>query len=406
MIYTSSNTALQAIDTFDPPTVSSIRYSMEISTNTDVADVTLTVTHDGINTSEIQYGSSLSNTTPLVLTTDIVGNTGYVYAQPTSNVTTFKIDRTDVATQVYADNINSGQAIPGNTGFGIVFGESSTVRQADNNQYSRGNHFYGESVEQLPNLLGDWSSWNNSDLSSVGNTYTISSSSFNDNYQYQEIPVTKGKVYKISVTCYYEVPTDINAIIDNQISVGIPAVKVGTTQGNGGLFNYQATTSSATITGIFAPDSDSIWVTAGYGQLNSRLIISDIYVVEVGPFNTYDQDQGTVYVKWSALPINSKILTFTATDSTTQTVSISSDNTVIITCNSIVVNSGMQSATNKLLFTYSSDGMTASLNGGLVANASAVPLRKVYKIDFNNVPTEFSYVPELLSNTSIVEIST
>lgn len=399
---------IQIIDTFDPPSVSSIHYDIQVTSNSLIYNIKLDLTHNGYSTSEYQIGFSDTNNAPMEITSGIIGNTGYIYAEPPSadGIVTFKLVRSDILTELYGDNINSGKAILGNTGFGVVFGTNNTsiVRQANNNQWSKSTTFYGTNIEQLPYVSSNnWISYNNSVLTYDPNM-RITTSSYSDNYQYQEIDVEVGKVYKVTISGYYIEP---ELIIAKQVnnSVGIPAIKIGQSMGSADLFNYQFELSQNGTDFVFVPTKNKIYISIGYGKSNSQTVITNFNIVEVGPFNTYDQNKGTVYLSWNVLPINTNLVSFATTGGKTQTISISSSNTVIITQNTEVVNSGIQLLTNKLALVYSNNGIIASLNGANVANNIVLPLTTISSCNINTSVSVFSYVPELLTEASIIEIT-
>lgn len=404
--YISSNTSLQVIDTFDVPTVSSIKYEIQIASNTEISTSTFSVTHDGTSTSEFQMGISDTGTRPIEITSDITDYVGYIRATPNYDVTTFKMVRTDVLCNNYSENTMSGKTILGDIGFGVSFDtNSATVRQDGNNQYGDPYMMFGEYIEQNPELLNTvWQSENFSVISATNNTYTITSSSFTNNYQYKVIPVQVGKVYQISGNSYY-IPTEDDSIGRGQGTTGTPAIRVGDTPGSADLFQTIPVETSTAFSGQFTPSSNTIYVSAGFGKLNTKLVIDELSLKEVSPFNTYDQNMGTFYMSWDSFAANSNILKLSAMDGSIQTVSISSDNNVIITCNSGIVHSGLQLTANKLVFTYSPDGINASLNGGLMSDTSILPTKQIYKLEVINIPHELSYVPEVLSTTRITEIS-
>jgi hypothetical protein len=402
----------QYIDTFDPAAVSSIHYDIQVTSDSLIYDIKLDVTHNGYSTSEYQVGFSDTNTAPMEIITNIFGNSGYIIAQPPTNdgVVTFKMVRSDIKTDLYGDNMKSGRAILGNTGFGVSFAganSTSTVRQSSNNQWTKGVAFYGTEIEQLPYVSSNtWISYNNSVLTYDTNYTYITSSSYNENYQYQEIDVVVGKVYALNIIGEYTPPDPILAKQENTSSVGIPAIKIGHTRGGADLFNYQFEQYGGGVTpAIFVPTKDKIYVSIGYGKLNSVVKLTDFYIIEVSPFNTYDQHKGTMYLSWSALPINSNLVSFSTVDGRTQTISISSSNTVIITQNTAVVNSGIQLLTNKLAFVYSNTGIIASLNGNSVIDSTILPLTTVTTVDINTSASIFSYVPEVLIEADIIEIT-
>jgi len=65
IIYQSTNTDFQTIDTFELPELHSINYEIHIITPTEDQVSSLSVIHDGVTTSEIQKSFTQTNTAPI-----------------------------------------------------------------------------------------------------------------------------------------------------------------------------------------------------------------------------------------------------------------------------------------------------------------------------------------------------
>ena len=417
LIYISTNTASQAIDTFDPPTEQSLIYEIVTYTNTDISTIHLTLNHDGVSTAEYQSGFSLSNTRPLIFSTDIDTSnssqyTGRILVTPSTAQTTFKISRTPVLCNLYSENTTSGRMIHSNTGMGIHFASNTmTVRQENNNFFGNVYNFMSSNTlgpsSQNPELLTTWISTSGSGISINNTVLTITSSAVTNNYQYQEIDVEVGKVYKLSGNAYYADSDTPNAYIETEIARQIPSIRIGSTPSAIDYYNFQPTTSDTSFSTTFAPTTDKVYISIGNGKLNSILVANNISFKEASPFNSYDYTQGTIYTKWNAVAAGNTLHTFNTTDGYTRRAYIDSSNNLIITCNDVTVNCGAQSTTNKVVYTYSNGSIIASLNGGaIVSNVIITPISKVANLAFTSLPLEFSYMAEVLSNTTIVGIST
>lgn len=414
-IYVSNTTGLQTLDTFSPAEIHSIAYEITTATNTDVSVTTVHVTHDGVNTAEYQLSQSLSNNQPLEFVTDISSSTGRLRANVVTAQTTFKISRTDVLCNVYSENTPSGRMIFGNTGFGMSIVASAnnlTVRQANNKVFTAPNTYLSANVlgpiASGPALLSsNWISYNNNELSTNGEYLVATTSSFTENFQYQEISVEVGRAYSVSANIFFTNPDTINALEYVNLSRGIPALRVGSALGGSDLFDYQCTNTETAVSTTFIPTTNSIFVSFGSGLINSQVFVRNIKCNEAVPFHTYEQFNGTVYVKWSAVAAGNTLLKFDTADTASyRSISIDGSNNVIITQGDNSVNCGSQSATNKLAFTYTNTSIVASLNGGAVVSNTTSSFNGVKTCTFTSLPTEFSSVPALLSNTRIVEIST
>jgi len=82
IVYTSTNTSLQAIDTFNLPTEKIIQYDVYVTAGNTTHLSTLDISHDGIQTSEYQYSMAKNGITPLEYIVSIANNVGIVSVTP------------------------------------------------------------------------------------------------------------------------------------------------------------------------------------------------------------------------------------------------------------------------------------------------------------------------------------
>ena len=138
VVYTSTNTSSQAIDTFDLPTEKIINYKIHVVAGNTTYYSTLDVTHDGILTSEQQYALAKSGITPLELVVSIANNAGIVNVTPTVIPTIFSIEKNVVQCNLYSENTLSGRNIKTAEGVGIYFSGANniTIRQTENNIFT------------------------------------------------------------------------------------------------------------------------------------------------------------------------------------------------------------------------------------------------------------------------------
>ena len=159
MIITTTNTALQTIDTFDLPTEKTVHYKVHIASGNTTYYTTLDISHDGIQASEQQVALIKSGITPLELTVSIANNSGAVSVTPAVIPTTFSIERTAINCNVYSENTLSGRNIKTAEGLGIYFNGANnlTIRQSNNNVFTYANAYVTSEVmgpiETKSNLL-------------------------------------------------------------------------------------------------------------------------------------------------------------------------------------------------------------------------------------------------------------
>ena len=399
--YLSTNTSTQVIDTFDPAAVLSLNYRIQVSTANDTSISYLDVVHNGISTTDYQIGTALSNTRPIPMFTDIQSFIGDLKVTPKAGNTIFTVTRNANPTNVYGENVASGKILPSNTGVGISFASpaSMIVRQENNNQYMTVGSSVGPTTT-LSELIMDWTAVNGSRWD--GNT--IVSSSIAGNYQYVEIPVEDGKVYTLDANCYIIEAQSQTNIVGPYSSSGNPTITIGDTIGSSEYLYFLPDIASTQKTTNFSSTSNSVYVAIGNGALDSKIIIDSISVKECVPFDTFNQYEGTIVLKWSAIAADSTVLNLTSLDSLYHKVTVDSSNNIIIYNGSNIVNCAAQHTTNKLAFSYSNTGISASVNGADVVSGSFDTINKIITASFeSNHISEFVYIPS--SNTNIVELS-
>jgi hypothetical protein len=405
IIYVSSNTDPQVIDTISLPEVHSVHYTIHASCNTNISVSKCHVTHDGINIGDTQSGFTQSNTQPLEYSTDITDYTGRLLVTPSANVTTFTIYRDSIDCNVYSENTQSGRLIPGTEGFSLELTNivhTSTVRQANNNQYTGANTFiYADALgpiatkdEKLDNTNFEdnsvWIPYNDIILTpGITDGSLVSYNNF-DNFYYQTISVVPGRNYRISG--YASTSTD-------------SSIRVSSSLENNDLIDYKVPTANTAFNIPFAPVTDTVYFSIGHGSTGSILNIGNVSLKETAPFHTYDQTQGTIYVKWNNIPVDNNLLFFNALDANTRSIHISSSDIVIITESETDVNVGIQNGVNKLAFSYSDGSISACLNGGSVVTVPVNVINNVYNMDIIHTLLEFSYVPEVLPADTLIRMT-
>ena len=405
IMYTATNTSLQTIDTFDLPTEKIINYKIHATAGNTYWYTTLDVNHNGITVSEQQVALAANGVTPLELAVSIANNMGIVNVTPTVIPSTFTIDRQVIASNLYSENTLSGRNIQTTEGLGIFFSGANniSIRQANNNQFTYANAYITSGVmgpiKTKTNLLSDWIQANGSIQTSNGNYLVAVSSGQKDNSLTQTIPVSVGKRYILTGNAYYTTDQNFSAQGPDRDS-GASRIEIGSSFGDNSLGGYIGTTSEAAFSIIFEPTSDTIHISAGFGDINNRLYIQNFDLKEYVPFHTYNQDAGSIYIKWSAVAAGNTILSLNS-DVANNRVFVDGSNNIFIN----TVNCGAQQATNKIALSYNANGIVASRNGNAVVTSTSVLNKLIANAVFASIPFEFAYMSSTISNTMLVALS-
>jgi hypothetical protein len=397
----TTNTSSQTIDTFDLPTEKIVNYKIHVTAGNTYWYTTLDVNHNGITVSEQQTALAANGVTPLELTVTIANNVGIVNVTPTVIPSSFTIDRQVIASNLYSENTLSGRNILTEEGLGIFFNGANniTIRQSNNNQFTHANVYVTSSVmgpiKTKNNLLTNWTSVNGS----IFAANTIISSGQRDNCQTEEISVSPGRRYILTGNAYYTTDQNFSAQQEDR-DTGPSRIEVGTNFGDNDLGGYIATTTEAAFSIIFAPTTNTVHVSAGFGDINNRLFIEDYELKEYVPFHTYNQDEGSIYIKWDAVAAGNTVLSLNS-DTTNNRVFVDGSNNIFIN----TVNCGAQQATNKIAFSYNANGIVASRNGNDVVVSTSILNKLIANAVFASVPSEFAYMSSALSNTQLVVLS-
>lgn len=414
IIYTSTNTALQALDTFSLPEEVSLRYTVRVQSKNEKSVSVIDIVHDGTDTGYTQHGTSLSGS-PISISSDISNYEGRLLVTPNDEPTTFFISREFLTANQYGESTVSGSNILSNSGIGIDYTaaiNTMTIRQSNNNFYGDPAEFVVANtlgpVQTLSELLiNGWNSQNESVLVSENTSVIVVRSSGRfDNFQYQEIDVEPNTLYRITGNTYHQLSEDFIVRQSSFAQPGVPFIRVGSELGGFDYLNYKTTDTSTSFDQSFITTGSKVYVMAGYGTLNSNCIVQNVSLKKSAPFHTFDDTQGAFYLSWDAVSVNDTLLTITSLDGTEQTVYIDSSNSIIISYPSENVNCGSQAITNKLAFSYANGEVISSLNGAAVqANAITSFVTNVDIVTFNEEPRQFAYMDSPVSNTELMELS-
>jgi hypothetical protein len=397
----TTNTSSQTIDTFDLPTEKIVNYKIHVTAGNTYWYTTLDVNHNGITVSEQQVALAANGVTPLELTVSIANNVGIVNVTPTVIPSSFTIDRQVIASNLYSENTLSGRNIQTEEGLGIFFNGANniTIRQANNNQFTYANVYVTSStlgpIKTKNDLLTEWTSVNGS----IFAANTIISSGQKDNCQSEEISVSPGRRYILTGNAYYTTDQNFSAQQEDR-DTGPSRIEIGTNFGDNNLGGYIATLTDDAFSIIFAPTTNTVHVSAGFGDINNRLFIQNYELKEYAPFHTYNQDAGSIYIKWNAVAAGNTVLSLNS-DVANNRVFVDGSNNIFIN----TVNCGAQQATNKIAFSYNANGIVASRNGNTVVISTSVLNKLIANAVFASVPSEFAYMSSALSNTQLVVLS-
>lgn len=402
-VYTSANTSAQVLDTFDIATEKMITLDIHVVSKTDSSVSRMVITTDGITTSETQEAVSVNSIKPDEITTSVNNYVGEIKCTPSTHPTTFTMVKTVTAANLYAEHTVSGKNIRHAEGVGIYFqggANNMTVREANLNFFGDANA-YVTSNTLGPRMTGvelysanSLVSYNGSSLSSNGNYTTVVSSGQHRNTQYLELPCVPGQRYRVQANAFF-VPSTV--IYNGSAVQGqAPAISVGSSIAAEDIAIKEVTQTEATYTVDFTATSTTAFVSLGFGVVGTELRFRSASIKQLNPFPTYNQSNGTFYFKWSSVAAGSNVAVMDS-----NRVYVDSSNNVFIN----TVNCGAQQSTNKLAYSYTTDTVIYSYNGAAAVQQSATYYREVSELDFQTIPSEFSYVPVPVSNTTLIELT-
>lgn len=405
LIYTSTNTSSQTIDTFNLPTEKVVNYKVHVAAGNTTWYTTLDINHNGIQTSEQQYALAQTGITPLELVVSIANNIGIVNVTPTVIPTTFSIERSSVACNLYSENTLSGRNIKTEEGLGIYFNGANniTIRQSNNNVFTYVNTYITSNslgpIQTKENMISDWTQANGSILVTDGDYQIAVSSGQKDNCLTQQISVSPGKIYILTGSLYYTTDQNYSIRLEDRDS-GPSRLEIGDNFGDNDYGDYIATDTETPVSIIFSPAANNIYVSAGFGDINNRLYIKNLQLKEYVPFHTYNQDAGTLYIKWNSVAAGNTLVSLNSS-TTNNRIYVDASNNIFINS----VNCGAQQTTNKLAFSYNENGIVASRNGNTVISSTETFVKYMSNAQFVSIPTEFAYMSNTISNTELVILS-
>jgi hypothetical protein len=405
VVYTSTNTSSQTIDTFDLPTEKTIHYRVHVTAGNTTYYSVMDVSHDGIQTSEQQIALAKNGIIPLELVVSVANNTGIVNVTPTVIPTTFSIERSAVQCNLYSENTLSGRNIKTTEGLGIYFNGANnlSIRQSNNNTFTYANAFVTSGVmgpiKTKENMLSTWTAANGSIRTTEDDYEVAISSGQKDNCQTQELVVSPGKRYILTGSAYYTSDQNFSQTHEDR-DAGPSRIEVGTRFGDNDYGGYIANSTDTAFSIVFSPTSNSAHVSFGFGDINNRLFVKDFELKEYVPFHTYNQDEGAIYIKWDVVAAGNTILSFNSSNANNRIYVDPSNNIFVNT-----TNCGAQQVTNKIVLNYNANGISVSRNGNSIITASETFNKYIANAVFVSTPYEFSYMSSNISNTVMVALS-
>ena len=405
VVYTSTNTSSQVIDTFDLPTEKVINYKVHVTAGNTTWYSLLDVSHNGIQASEQQTALAQTGITPLEFVVSIANNSGTVNVTPTVIPTTFSIERLATLCNLYSENTLSGRNIQTEEGLGIYFSGANniTIRQENNNVFTHANVYVTSGVmgpiKTKSNMLSTWTAANGSIRTIDGDYQVAISSGQKDNCQTQELAISPGKRYILTGNAYYTTDQNYSYALEDR-DTGPSKIEVGSNFGENDYGDFFANTTESAFSIIFSAVTDSVHVSFGFGDINNRLFVKDFDLKEYVPFHTYNQDEGCFYFKWNAIAAGNTLLSLNSSNANNRVYVDASNNIFVNT-----VNCGPQQTTNKIVFNYNSNGISVSRNGNSLITSTDAFNKYIANAVFTSIPSEFSYMSSVLSNTNLVTLS-
>lgn len=399
IVYTSTNTDLQVIDTFVLPTEKTVFYDIHSSDVDNTSMSSVVVNHNGIQTSETQTTFALSGTRPAEFVTTIANNVGKLSVTPDKSHTTYTIDRTVIESTLYGENTLSGRNIKTAKGMGLYLtgnANNMIIRLSNNNFYGNSNTYVtagvlgtvmtGSELFSANNLI----SYNDSVVS--GNL-VITSSGQSKSHSYVLLAVTPGLTYRVSANASYSFAEVRGATDSRDIKTKIV---VGSELASDNIVSNELSQANTAYNVDFVATANSVYVGFGFGALGSVLNLSNVSIKEIVPFHTYNQLQGAVYVKWNSVAAGSNVVSIG-----NNTIAIHSSNNVIIN----TVNCGSQQAVNMLAYNYSLTEIKYSFNGAAPITQSATVYSNAKQMNIQSTIEEFGYMSEPVSNTVLTSLT-
>jgi len=405
VVYTSTNTSSQVIDTFDLPTEKVINYKVHVTAGNTTWYSLLDVSHNGIQASEQQTALAQTGITPLEFVVSIANNSGTVNVTPAVIPTTFSIERNATLCNLYSENTLSGRNIQTEEGLGIYFNGANniTIRQSNNNVFTYANVYVTSGVmgpiKTKSNMLSTWTAANGSIRTIDGDYQVAISSGQKDNCQTQELAISPGKRYILTGNAYYTTDQNYSYVLEDR-DTGPSKIEVGSSFGENDYGDFFADTTEAAFSIIFSAVTDSVHVSFGFGDINNRLFVKDFDLKEYVPFHTYNQDEGCFYFKWNAIAAGNTLLSLNSSNANNR-VYVDASNNIFVNA----VNCGPQQTTNKIVFNYNSNGISVSRNGNSLITSTDAFNKYIANAVFTSIPSEFSYMSSVLSNTNLVTLS-
>lgn len=400
---TTTNTSLQVLDTFNLAEDKMITLDIHVVSRTDSSVSQMVITTDGITTSETQEAVSVSGNIPDEILTGINNYVGEIKCAPSVYPTTFTMVKTVTPANLYAEHTVSGKNIRHTEGVGIYFqggANNMTIRAANNNFFGNSSEYItadtlgpkmtGEELYSIDSLVA----YNGSSVGSIGDYTTVQSSGQHRNCQYIELDVVPNQRYRVQANAFY-VPSTVvynGSVVQGQA----PAISVGSSIGAEDIAIGEVTTTETTYNIDFTATSNTVYISYGFGVVGTELKYRSASIKQFNPFETYNQSNGTFYFKWSSVTAGSNVAVMNS-----NRVYVDSSNNIFIN----TVNCGAQQATNKLAYSYTSDATIYSYNGASCVQQAATYYRDVSELDFQTIPSEFSYVPVRVSNTTLIELT-
>lgn len=400
--YTAPNTSLQVLDTFNVAEDKMITLDIHVVSRTDSSVSQMVITTDGITTSETQEAVSVSGNIPDEIVTGINNYVGEIKCAPSVYPTTFTMVKTVTPANLYAEHTVSGKNIRHTEGVGIYFqgGANNMTIRATNNFFGStseyitadtlGPEMTGEELYNIDSLVA----YNGSSVGSIGDYTTVQSSGQHRNCQYIELDVVTNQRYRVQANAFY-VPSTVvynGSVVQGQA----PAISVGSSIGAEDIAIGEVTTAETTYNIDFTATSNTVYISYGFGVVGTELKYRSASIKQFNPFETYNQSNGTFYFKWSSVIAGSNVAVMNS-----NRVYVDGSNNVFIN----TVNCGAQQATNKLAYSYTSDATIYSYNGASCVEQAATYYGDVSELDFQTIPSEFSYVPVRVSNTTLIELT-
>jgi len=414
--YFANSNGIHDLFSFDVAVNKTVKLNIHQISDDDSVVSDVMISTDGVEIFEWQDSLTQSNTVPDEIYCVIENYQGIVRTNNTKNNSRFTINAQHEVADKYSEHTRAGRLLYYTEGVAAYWRNDAntyTIRQSNNNQYTDSETFNQGGALRIfgPQTTGD-EIFVNGDIElyngaqvEFNDTIDIYTTNQANNCAYITFETAPDTRYLFTCNAYYtNDPVYSKQIVKQQIrdckiaigngpgdaSIDQKSLKLDIDQ----AFQFEFTATQNTTT-----------VSLGFGVLGNIIKASNATLKEYVPVDTYNQRKGTFFIRYTGNnTTETELLSFT--NLTNNNNVITGNNSQVYINNNLI---GSEGAENRVVYAYDLDANVAygCINGGTIVTLNA----QDHQLDIrafecqNTSITEFSYVPILLSNTEIVDLT-